>query len=105
MRHEIWPSEDYANRIQARLKKNLMHTPRTLSGGGTVPEKVKSVWKGGQSVNSRHEIQGYNDCDGSGQCRGHFHDGRPYQRWEGDQSEMLTNIQYRILRRISPGAP
>lgn len=29
----------------------------------------------------------------------------PYQRREDHQSEMLTNIQYRILRRISPGAP
>jgi SAM-dependent methyltransferase len=29
----------------------------------------------------------------------------PSQRWEDDQSEMLTNIQYRILKRISRGAP
>jgi hypothetical protein len=40
------PSEDYANRIQARLKKNLMHTPRTLSGVETVAEKFNSARRG-----------------------------------------------------------
>jgi len=35
----------------------------------------------------------------------HFHDERPSLAWEDDESEMLTDIQYRILKRISPGAP
>ena len=31
--------------------------------------------------------------------------GGPAQGRDDDYSEMLTNIQYRILKRISPGAP
>ena len=57
------------------------------------------------AVNAWHQIQSYNSCDGSERCRVISTTEGPSQRGKDDQSEMLTNIQYRILKMISPGAP